>query len=179
MSSRESAGEEERCHHTCPNNTRAKTCGSHWSRTHYRLATLATQPHGPRERAQRIQAPAYEASHHECWAPVPVVATDMRCRSGSVGGWLVARQPAHRDDRRPHRISKRAPRVRQSSCKALWLASWRDQAALEAWQKRHPQAARGPAEAMVRRRTVRIIRDYGMFDRREAPQYYPPVDRRT
>jgi hypothetical protein len=22
---------------------------------------------------------------------------------------------------------------------------------------------------------VRIIRDYGMADRREAPQYYPPV----
>ena len=28
-------------------------------------------------------------------------------------------------------------------------------------------------------RDVRVIRDYGMFDRREAPQYYPPaVDRR-
>jgi heme-degrading monooxygenase HmoA len=28
-----------------------------------------------------------------------------------------------------------------------------------------------------RLRHVRIVRDYGMFDRREAPQYYPPVDR--
>jgi len=27
----------------------------------------------------------------------------------------------------------------------------------------------------ARRRQVRIIRDYGMFDRREAPQYYPPA----
>jgi hypothetical protein len=26
-------------------------------------------------------------------------------------------------------------------------------------------------------RTVRIVRDYGMFDRREAPQYYPEVAR--
>jgi hypothetical protein len=25
----------------------------------------------------------------------------------------------------------------------------------------------------ARLRRVRIIRDYGMFDRREAPQYYP------
>jgi hypothetical protein len=24
---------------------------------------------------------------------------------------------------------------------------------------------------------VRVVRDYGMFDRREAPQYYPDVER--
>ena len=29
-----------------------------------------------------------------------------------------------------------------------------------------------------RYRAVRIIRDYGMFDRRETPQYYPDVKRR-
>jgi heme-degrading monooxygenase HmoA len=63
--------------------------------------------------------------------------------------------------------------------KVLWLAAWRDEAALEAWLKHHPQAVQGPVEATMRRRTVRIIRDYGMFDRREAPQYYPPVERRT
>ena len=28
-----------------------------------------------------------------------------------------------------------------------------------------------------RLRHVRVVRDYGMFDRREAPQYYPPVER--
>ena len=27
--------------------------------------------------------------------------------------------------------------------------------------------------------SVRIIRDYGMFERREAPQYYPPVEPET
>jgi heme-degrading monooxygenase HmoA len=30
----------------------------------------------------------------------------------------------------------------------------------------------------ARLRRVRILRDYGMFDRREAPQYYPDVERR-
>ena len=30
----------------------------------------------------------------------------------------------------------------------------------------------------VRLRQVRILRDYGMYDRREAPQYYPDVARR-
>ena len=29
----------------------------------------------------------------------------------------------------------------------------------------------------VRLRRVRIVRDYGMYDRREAPQYYPDVTR--
>jgi hypothetical protein len=32
-------------------------------------------------------------------------------------------------------------------------------------------------QAELRHRVVRIVRDYGMFDRREAPQYYPEVPR--
>jgi len=51
--------------------------------------------------------------------------------------------------------------------KRLLLVSWRDAAAAEAWQP--------PASA--RHRQVRIIRDYGLADRREAPQYYPDVAR--
>jgi hypothetical protein len=31
--------------------------------------------------------------------------------------------------------------------------------------------------ATHRVRHIRIVRDYGMFDRREAPQYYPDVPR--
>jgi heme-degrading monooxygenase HmoA len=38
-------------------------------------------------------------------------------------------------------------------------------------------SARSPAlETMQRLRLVRVVRDYGMFDRREAPQYYPPLE---
>jgi heme-degrading monooxygenase HmoA len=48
----------------------------------------------------------------------------------------------------------------------LLLASWRDAAAADGWRPRH---------AGLRHRAVRIIRDYGMHDRREAPQYHPPV----
>jgi heme-degrading monooxygenase HmoA len=55
--------------------------------------------------------------------------------------------------------------------KLLLLASWRDAPAAEAWRPR----AVGQAE--LRHRVVRIVRDYGMFDRREAPQYYPEVPR--
>jgi heme-degrading monooxygenase HmoA len=53
----------------------------------------------------------------------------------------------------------------------ILLLSWRDRAAAEAFEP----AAALPEAAGLRR--VRIIRDYGMFDRREAPQYYPDVAR--
>jgi heme-degrading monooxygenase HmoA len=51
----------------------------------------------------------------------------------------------------------------------ILLLSWRDQAAAEAFEAR----AHLPEAARLRR--VRVVRDYGMFDRREAPQYYPEV----
>jgi hypothetical protein len=52
--------------------------------------------------------------------------------------------------------------------KRLLLVSWREAAAAAAF--------RPPAG--LRHRTVRIIRDYGMSDRREAPQFYPEVRKR-
>ena len=55
--------------------------------------------------------------------------------------------------------------------KLLLLAGWKDAAAAAQWRPH------GIAGAAPRHRVVRIIRDYGMADRREAPQYYPPVSR--
>jgi heme-degrading monooxygenase HmoA len=46
------------------------------------------------------------------------------------------------------------------------VATWRDQAAAEAFER----GAQLPDD--VRTRQVRIIREYGMYDRREAPQYF-------
>jgi heme-degrading monooxygenase HmoA len=54
--------------------------------------------------------------------------------------------------------------------KLLLLVSWKDAAAATAWQPTIP------AGHELRHRQVRIIRDYGMLDRREAPQFYPPVE---
>jgi heme-degrading monooxygenase HmoA len=56
--------------------------------------------------------------------------------------------------------------------KLLILGSWRNSAAAHAWK---PMPFDGADT--IRHRHVRIIRDYGMFDRREAPQYYPDVDK--
>jgi heme-degrading monooxygenase HmoA len=54
--------------------------------------------------------------------------------------------------------------------KLLVLASWPNGVAAAQWT---PQPV---AAGELRHRHVRIIRDYGMVDRREAPQYYPAVD---
>jgi hypothetical protein len=53
----------------------------------------------------------------------------------------------------------------------ILLTSWRIKADAEAFKNKVnlPEGAR--------LRCVRIVRDYGMFDRQEAPQYYPAVER--
>ena len=56
--------------------------------------------------------------------------------------------------------------------KLLLLAGWRDADAADAWSPTQPDAAQS-----LRHRRVRVLRDYGMFDRREAPQFYPEVKR--
>jgi heme-degrading monooxygenase HmoA len=57
--------------------------------------------------------------------------------------------------------------------KFLLLVSWRDAAAADAWQPPTSLADAG----RIRHRRVRVIRDYGLADRREAPQFYPDVAR--
>jgi heme-degrading monooxygenase HmoA len=51
----------------------------------------------------------------------------------------------------------------------ILLASWPDDAAAQTFEKQFA------LREELRLRRVRIIRDYGMFDRREAPQYYPEI----
>jgi heme-degrading monooxygenase HmoA len=53
----------------------------------------------------------------------------------------------------------------------ILLASWRDRAAAETFEDRIS------LQHGARLRRVRVVRDYGMFDRREAPQYYPDIQR--
>jgi heme-degrading monooxygenase HmoA len=57
--------------------------------------------------------------------------------------------------------------------KLALLVAWTDAAAAGIWL---PRKADGVVE--LRHRKVRIIRDYGRFDRREAPQYYPDAQGR-
>jgi heme-degrading monooxygenase HmoA len=55
----------------------------------------------------------------------------------------------------------------------ILMLSWRTKDDADAF------AARATAPKEARQRRVRIVRDYGQFDRREAPQYYPDVARET
>jgi heme-degrading monooxygenase HmoA len=57
--------------------------------------------------------------------------------------------------------------------KLVLLAAWRDADAATSWSPAKPDAAQS-----LRHRHVRVIRDYGMSDRREAPQFYPGVERK-
>jgi heme-degrading monooxygenase HmoA len=53
----------------------------------------------------------------------------------------------------------------------ILFISWRDHAAAEAFE------SEVSLQEGKRLRRVRVVRDYGMFDRREAPQYYPDAKR--
>ena len=55
---------------------------------------------------------------------------------------------------------------------AILLMSWRDHVQAEAFENTIS------LQDGVRLRRVRVVRDYGMFDRREAPQYYPDAQGR-
>ncbi len=51
------------------------------------------------------------------------------------------------------------------------MSTWRD----EIHARTFDASASTPRDARLRR--VRVVRDYGMFDRHEAPQYYPEIVR--
>ena len=53
------------------------------------------------------------------------------------------------------------------------LVSWTDAKGANLWTPVRPKGAR-----TLRHRKVRIVRDYGMFDRRESPQFYPDAEGR-
>jgi heme-degrading monooxygenase HmoA len=55
--------------------------------------------------------------------------------------------------------------------KLALLISWKDAKAVDTWMPKKIEAVFNP-----RHRKIRIVRDYGCFDRREAPQYYPDVE---
>jgi heme-degrading monooxygenase HmoA len=54
--------------------------------------------------------------------------------------------------------------------KLALLLAWKDGMTARSWTP-----GRFPGVKDLRHRVVRVVRDYGMFDRREAPQYYEDV----
>ena len=65
--------------------------------------------------------------------------------------------------------------------KILSLSFWRDEAAIIRWRQHeeHHRAqwqGRGGIFADYRLRVASVVRDYGMYDRAEAPQQFPAID---
>ena len=58
--------------------------------------------------------------------------------------------------------------------KVALLLSWRDAQAAKVWLP-----ATASATHLLRHRKVGIVRDYGMFDRRESPQFFPDAKGRV
>jgi heme-degrading monooxygenase HmoA len=66
--------------------------------------------------------------------------------------------------------------------KILSLSFWRDEAALIQWRQHeeHYRAqwkGRGGIFADYRLRVASVVRDYGMFEREQAPQQFPEIKR--
>ena len=57
--------------------------------------------------------------------------------------------------------------------KLALLVSWRNAKAASSWTPIKTERFQ-----TLRHRAIRIVRDYGMFDRREAPQFYPDAEGR-
>ena len=54
------------------------------------------------------------------------------------------------------------------------MLTWQDSAAAQTFEDSTASLLDG-----IRFRRIRIVRDYGMYDRREAPQYYPDAPGRA
>jgi heme-degrading monooxygenase HmoA len=54
--------------------------------------------------------------------------------------------------------------------KLALLVAWKDPKAANAWSPRKIDGI-----DKLRHRRIRVVRDYGRFDRREAPQFYPDI----
>jgi heme-degrading monooxygenase HmoA len=64
--------------------------------------------------------------------------------------------------------------------KILSLSFWRDEAAIARWrqQQQHQAAQRAGRDQIFhdyRIRVAAVLRDYGMYERAEAPQHMPPL----
>ncbi|GAN78284.1 antibiotic biosynthesis monooxygenase family protein [Acidisphaera rubrifaciens] len=95
---------------------------------------------------------------------------------------VQAHDPAAGDDLAPNEVAARLgldqPDRAVPGAPVAWdvfdaILTPGDRLALATWTDAPGAWTRFPAGA--RRREVRIVRDYGLIDRREAPQYFPPV----
>jgi heme-degrading monooxygenase HmoA len=125
--------------------------------------------------------------------PEGQVLRDQRLDETEVGAGTTVmlfdakRSPRSLQAAEPKQVAATLGFLPDTACPASWdvfeavvgagdviaMATWHDQTAATTFE-----ADFSPRDG-VRLRRIRVIRDYGMFDRREAPQYYPDAVRPT
>lgn len=68
--------------------------------------------------------------------------------------------------------------------KLVSLSFWRDEASVRAWREQPEHCATQAAGRAgifddYRLRVAGVVRDYGLYEREEAPPFHAPVERRT
>jgi len=151
-------------HHAVQAQGRAEVFGDYHLRVGAVIADTAPPPGSElgEARGEETAAPARFASLTEFQFGESGTAEE---RHRAVGAWLESRAggaPAEHD-------------VFESittAGKMALLAAWTAAGDALAWGPPLPAGA-----GSWRHRVVRVVRDYGMFDRRETPQFHPPVAR--
>jgi heme-degrading monooxygenase HmoA len=122
---------------------------------------LAAGKNLQRQRFDETQAPAKLIALSDAALEGPPSAPDAAV--------VAARLELPDPETRPGLVDWDAFESINEAGKFILLTSWRDGSAAEGWPNQNNDD--------IRHRRVRVIRDYGMFDRAEAPQFYPPFAR--
>jgi heme-degrading monooxygenase HmoA len=149
-------------HHDAQEQGRSSTFADY----HLRVGEVVADTHVPRGHV----LPQQRFDETETGAAKLVTITEFRVPGDSgAGGDALAADLGPPTVETNSVVSHEAFTGITDPAKSLLLVSWRHHAAGERWRPSTPPGAD------IRHRTVRIIRDYGMRDRREAPQYYRAV----
>jgi heme-degrading monooxygenase HmoA len=133
---------------------------------HLRVGEVVADTHAPRGRG----LPQQRFDETETGAAKLITITELRTPDDSgAGSSALAADLGPPTVETSRVVSREAFIGITDPAKSLLLVSWRDQAVGRQWQ---PNTTGG---IDFRHRSVRVIRDYGIHDRREAPQYYRAV----
>jgi heme-degrading monooxygenase HmoA len=136
---------------------------------HLRIGDVTADTDPPREAPIREQ----RFDETEVGAAKVVTFTEITPRKGAAFASQVDLLPSHLglDVNSSAVVEHEVYASIYNPGKLALLVSWKDAKAADGWS---PKMIEGVEK--LRHRKVRVVRDYGRFDRREAPQYYADVN---
>jgi heme-degrading monooxygenase HmoA len=133
---------------------------------HLRVGEVVADTQPPKDHIVREQ----RLDETEVGAAKAVTISEMPAKDGKPASADLAADLGLDKARSPDLLDHEIFESIYNPGKLVLLAGWQSAPAAEKWK---PKAVAGIA---ARHRRVRVVRDYGMFERREATQYYPPID---